>query len=490
MSGSRVWVGVLLAAFWLAACGGGRPVGPDGGDGNVSTGTTGQDGGLDGGDLDGGGDEDAEPPPPRLRYAAVRGTVWAPGNAPGMVPSGQEIPVFGALVYLTPERPEPIPDGVFCQRCQEPPAGAAVGSSDHEGNFTVGSILPGDYWLVVEKGLFRLERQISIAEGEIVELPAELTTLPSIHNPAIGNWVPRIAVATGNFDKLEDVLGKMGIGSLASDYTFTEGLGSDRIDFYVNGGRADLMRIRGDLSQLVSDRERLMSYHIVFIPCAGGLNTRALQNVEVLRNLRDYVREGGKLYVTDWSGEWHDNVFPAFVRLEGSTEDTPPEAFDAGDLSDPSDDTWDTSLFGDANGSLYDAEDGEAADEDLRQWLDGQMAPEAESSAVSAVDASRFLVADNWNTILETPSVQVGVDDEGLPVYEEAKAWVIGSSPHASGSGKLPMTVTYEPTGCGRVLFTTYHTTPDAHAGLVPQERVLLYLILEIGICKSGPVLL
>ncbi|RMH41737.1 MAG: hypothetical protein D6689_10165 [Deltaproteobacteria bacterium] len=28
----------------------------------------------------------------------VRGTVWAPGNAPGMVPAGHEIPIHDALV--------------------------------------------------------------------------------------------------------------------------------------------------------------------------------------------------------------------------------------------------------------------------------------------------------------------------------------------------------------------------------------------------------
>jgi len=50
---------------------------------------------------------------------------------------------------------------------------------------------------------------------------------------------------------------------------------------------------------------------------------------------------------------------------------------------------------------------------------------------------------------------------------------------------KRPMTVTYEPVGCGRVLFSTYHTTDSVHVGLVPQERVLLYLIMEIGVCRD-----
>ena len=49
----------------------------------------------------------------------------------------------------------------------------------------------------------------------------------------------------------------------------------------------------------------------------------------MLRNIRDYVAAGGNLYVTDWSGEWHDNVFPEQIRLGGgigglfNTTDTP-----------------------------------------------------------------------------------------------------------------------------------------------------------------------
>ena len=478
------WLGLVVLAALLAACGGGRPTPGDGGGAGDGGTSSGDGGGEDGGAVD----DDGAMPPPRGNFAAVSGTVWAPGNAPGMVPAGQEIPVFGAVIYLLAERPEPIPDHVYCQPCQEPPEGAIYATSDHQGRFVVSGVVPGDYWLVIEKGQFRLERQISLAPREVADLPAELTTLPSVHNPAIGNWVPRIAIATGSFDDLEDVIGKMGIGGVDGEHLFTEGPGSDRIDFYANGGRTDVPRMRGNLAQLVADRDRLMQYHIIFIPCSGSANTGALQNPDVLRNLQAYVAEGGKLYVTDWSGEWHDNVFPAFVKLEGSSEDTPPEAFDAGDLSTRDDDSWDPSLFGDANGSLYDAEDAEAADDDLRQWLDGQLAPVAESSSVMPVDASNFLAADNWNTILDTPDVPIGVGDEGT-VYGKAKAWVIGTSSYGPGR-KTPLTVTYEPTGCGRVLFTTYHTTPDAHAGLVPQERVLLYLVMEIGVCKSGPILM
>jgi hypothetical protein len=54
---------------------------------------------------------------------------------------------------------------------------------------------------------------------------------------------------------------------------------------------------------------------------------------------------------------------------------------------------------------------------------------------------------------------------------------------------KKALSVTYEPAGCGRVLYSTYHTTDFTHEGLAPQERILAYLIMEIGICKDGPII-
>ena len=78
----------------------------------------------------------------------------------------------------------------------------------------------------------------------------------------------------------------------------------------------------------------------------------------------------------------------------------------------------------------------------------------------------------------------MGVDDDGFPIYDEPHVFVIGGS-EEEPLPKRPLTVTYEPAGCGRVLFSTYHTTDELHPGLVPQERILLYVIMEIGICMD-----
>ncbi len=62
----------------------------------------------DGGLVDGDGGAitaDASP----IGSGNVTGTVWAPGNAPGMVPAGHEIPISNALVYISLSPPAPIP---------------------------------------------------------------------------------------------------------------------------------------------------------------------------------------------------------------------------------------------------------------------------------------------------------------------------------------------------------------------------------------------
>lgn len=421
---------------------------------------------------DGGpGAHDAQAP----TSATITGTVWAPGNAPGMVPAGHEIPLFGARVYLSAARPEPIPQVTYCDRCTEPPNSHVV--SDHVGAFAFANVVPGSYWLVIQKGQFRSEHQIDVAAGPL-ELDAAQTTLPSVHDPDAGAWIPRIAMAVGNYDALEDILCKMRIGAVDGTGGCVAAAAAAAMDIYSNGGAGFGGLERGTLTDLVSDLDALLGYHIVFIPCAGTSNTGALDSQANLSNLRDFVAAGGKLYVTDQSGEWMDNVFPEQVTLAGASTDTPASAYDRDT------DTWDPDMFGDADGAFYDADDGEVLDADLAAWLDGQMGP-IPSGQIQPYDSSRLDVVGNWNRIDALTTVEIGRDGDDAPIYDEPRPWIAASD--GVGPPK-PLTVTFEPAGCGRVLFSTYHTTDATHVGLVPQERVLLYLLMEIGACTAGLV--
>ena len=78
--------------------------------------------------------------------------------------------------------------------------------------------------------------------------------------------------------------------------------------------------------------------------------------------------------------------------------------------------------------------------------------------------------------MVDSPHVFVIGDEGGTPAT-------------CAGAGCSPLTLTFEPVGCGRVLYSTYHTADNPHVGLVPQERVLVYLIMEIGVCKEGPII-
>lgn len=419
-----------------------------------------------------------EPDVPAAPPGGVAGRVWAPGNAPGMVPAGQEIPISGAVVYLTPTRPDPIPQHAYCEECTAVPARTV--ETDAQGRFRIDNGPVGEQWLVIQKGQFRIERQVNIVSGEVELLTDAETTFPASHNPDAGDWIPRIALASGSYDHLEDIFGKIGMGAVDSSGAYRPETAAGYFDVWTNGGRTFTGAERGSLTDLVNNLDNMLQYHIIFIPCSGDSNTGALNSALALQNIRDYIEAGGNLYVTDWSGEWHDNVFPAFLTYDGFGVDTPANAWDAAA------ERWSIARFGSADGSSYDSPDAEAVDRALFDWLNGQQGPTAESTSVSTFNAGEFYVEGNWNWISATSRVQIGTDRDGEPIYNEPRVYVIGSqnSPFGS-SGKRPLTVTYEPVGCGRVLYSTYHTTDSTHVGLVPQERVLLYLIMEIGTCRD-----
>jgi len=166
------------------------------------------------------------------------------------------------------------------------------------------------------------------------------------------------------------------------------------------------------------------------------------------------------------------------VDLGGSDVDTPAEAYD------PLSDTWSTADFGSADGSHYNSPNAEAVDEHLWEWLDGQIAPTPLSDDVSEIDPDGFFVEGNWNLIEGLHAYPVGETADGAPILGEPHTFIAGGTEHEPHP-KRPLTVTFEPVGCGRVMFSTYHTTDHTHVGLTAQERVLIYLIMEMLVCHD-----
>jgi len=448
---SHPWFASLILATFVIACGPSTK-------------------GDDDGDDDSGQTPDAYDGP----ITGVSGRVWMPNQGPGQAPPGAEIPVFHAMVYLSAVKPAAIPQQVYCERCEDAPSNAVY--SGHDGSFEIPAI-PGDYFLVIQKGQWRIEKQVTVAEGTELQLTAADTTLPSVHDPDNGLWIPKMAVAIGTNDNIEDILGKLGLGNMSGD------------DFQDGGGEVTVFTDPGDL---FGDLDTLRQFHIVYFPCnvnidgddGFGGGYPELNNQVELDNLRRYVNEGGKLYVTDWSGDVMDHPFPPQIELGGGVDTT--------GTYDPINFGGTITNSGDSNGFSYDSLDAEAVDADLNAWLGLQMSPVEGDPTPALINPDNFAARDNWNYIENLTSVMTGEDPEGLPIIDEPKAWVIGSNPDLDDNVKRPLTVTFEPTGCGRVMFSTYQTSgatsSDHHSGLYPQERVLLFLIAEIGVCFEGPI--
>lgn len=409
--------------------GGGGGSGGGGGGGAATGGSIGVGGSGTGGSSDGGSSLPAR--------AHLRGKVVAPEGT---------IPISGALVYLSSGAPPPIPDHVFCDRCVALAEGTAFTFTAADGTFDLGSPYVGSFQLVVQKGQFRRVRPIEVADGD-QNVAAESTRLPGKLDKANGDDIPRMAVLDGQWDEIEVTLAKLGMGTVQPGF-----LGQPTVSnasFDVRGtGPGQLPR-----EPLLTDPAVLDRYHIVFVPCSGSYEEPRCDDAtsarpEVQANVRDWVARGGKLYVTDYSYEFVRQLWPEYVTWQGQT-----------------------STIGSA--CLGGAWSGQATSGDpgLQAWMGAQgLVP--------------FEVKDSW-TIVDAVNPVNTVDVDGNPATITPKVWV---SANTGSVGSKPTTLSFE-RGCGRVLFSTYHTeaslTPVNQ--LLPQERALLYVLLEVGVCVAPP---
>ena len=409
-----------LAAGCAASGGGGQP------DDNAASNGSGSGGAHGGGGLgfdESGGGGNA----PSEAVAFVSGTVLAPEGT---------IPISGALVYATQDEVAPIPQQVFCDRCVDLPANAAYTFSAADGTFSLGVLSPGDWSIAMQKGSFRRVHKTTVVGGVDQQIDAAYSTLPTTRDVGTGDEIPRIAVATvdlGLWDHISNSLGKLGLGQVDGFGALEPG--TESFDIY--GPQS----AHGPASALLTDYATLSQYHIVFFPCAVDWPDTYLTDPNVLSNLRDFVLAGGRIYATDYS---YDILRRAF--------------------EEPIQWLYDDGSFGAAETSQYDAA-ATVLDADMAAWL-----------AVQGITS--FTLEANY-TVVDGVQDYQAPDEDGVTVMMTPKVWVNAAVP---GAGDRPATISYE-YGCGRALFSTYHTEPWGLESPMPQERALLYTILEVGVC-------
>lgn len=395
----------------------------------------------------GGGTDTGERPRPADADATLQGKVLAPEGT---------IPISGALVYLTTTSPQPIPDGVYCDKCVHLPDGTPFTQTRPDGTFELPA-RSGAYNLVVQKGAFRRVRPLTLRAGA-QEAPRELTTLPAITDKAAQDDVPKIAVLVGAWDPIEVVLARVGLKAKITKGLLGKAqvLGKDAQAFAIYG-----VQNLGEMSPypspvtLLTNPSEISKYHIVFLPCSGGTNFDGgsgpactgvfNSDPRVRQNLTEFVQKGGRIYSSDWSYEYVRQLFPGYVSWRGETQ-----------------------TIGSACMSGGGEEQVTSQDPDLAAWFQAQ-------------NKSFDTVKDAW-TAMDGVRAQMGLDADGKPKTITPKVWV--------QSGSRPQTASFQ-YGCGRVLYTTYHTQPtsETNGALEPQALALLYLILEVGVCVDAPVI-
>ena len=382
--------------------------------------------------LDGAADAKARPP--------VVG--WLKGKV--VAPEGT-VPISNALVYLTSRDAEVIPAGVFCDTCVHLSALEPYAYTKSDGSFELGAYAVGMQHLVVQKGQFRRIRNLNVSPGDQA-VPADFTRLPGKTNASAGDTIPKIGMVNGGYDHIDFTLQKLGIEEF-----FRYGDGPVTI-----GATPPGIKTGKTAYDLIQNATELGLYHIALMPCASlGYQMTDNGNVcgtpiaPVQTALKSYVDVGGKLYVTDYAYETVRQTWPGFVTFYDYTMQ-PLVKQSAG--------------LGTACRAGSETTSGTAQDPGLADWM-------------KTIGETNISLQASW-TRIQKVTPQPGFDGMGKAVTITPKVWMTSSIAGA----ELPATVSFEQK-CGRVLFSTYHCEGDNSSKLLAQEKALLYVLLEVGVC-------
>jgi hypothetical protein len=378
---------------------------------------------------------------PKPTDATLTGIVHAPNL---------EIPISGALVYLTTGAVEPIPEGAYCAACVELTCDTPFVLTAADGSFELPAATGPGQKLVVQKGEFLHVVDFDVVAGSN-PVPDELSNLPGEWNPDAGMWIPRIAVYETDPDRVFNVLAKFGLGEVSANGEL------------VPGTQQFALIPDSDQGAFMDDFLGMTDYHIIFVPCAATKYWFTAPIVPPLRaqNIRDYVAAGGKWYATDHSNEYIEAPFSAYQEFHSPGMPDIQPAYDVA---------------------------GTVLDEDMLAWL-------------QALPPGLKDIGGGNPTLNQLPSVELQLnysgidsispvvvqDDEGNDVDVGHHAWVEGPCTSCSDPAKVrPMAISGQ-WGCGRMMYSTFENSSVAHHGLSPQELILLYMILEITVCHDTP---
>jgi hypothetical protein len=387
----------------------------------------------------------------------LTGTVYAPNGT---------LPLYNVTVYVPNAPVLPLPTGLSCDRCDNVLSGSPLvkTTTDTAGKFTLTGVpATANVPLVIQVGRWRRQVTIpNVAACENTALGANETRLPK--NKTEGD-IPHMALSTGGADALECLLRKIGL----DDAEITTPTGDGRLHLYAGvGGANKFDAANGGMTfpnaqTLWADLTSLAKYDIAFLSCEGGQNpnTKPTTSREALKEFTDM---GGRVFASHWHNVWIDsgpNPWPTTVTR-----------VNLADLNSITADIDQTTMKG----------------QDLAQWLlnvgaSTMLGKIAITAAQHTIKAVAPMLADRWiyldTTANGQPSVQYLSFTTPLEVPPEDRCGrVVFSDIHVASGDRSTTSLAYPSGGCTSNVAT-----------MTPQEKVLAFMIFDIGSCIDGPIL-
>ena len=216
-------------------------------------------------------------------------------------PAGQT-PLYNVIVYVPNSDVPDLTDGATCDKCGTVAVSPVVSAlTDTSGNFKLTNAPDGDNIpIVVQVG--KWQRRYTIPHvNSCVDNPVdkEVTRLPK--NSSEGH-VPKIAVATGNYDSLECFIKKIGV----DESEFSNGGGSGRVQLYQGEGGSQIDGSTPSVSALWDNEASLAAFDMVALTCEGGEYPGEKPST-ALDAMRDYTVNGGRVFATHFHYYWFKN---------------------------------------------------------------------------------------------------------------------------------------------------------------------------------------
>lgn len=353
--------------------------------------------------------------------ATVSGVVYAPNGTD---------PLSQALVYVA---------GAAASAAGDPPGvpHQAYDYTEPDGSFELTNVPTGSQSIVMQKGAFSKTVSYTVVAGANV-MPAADTTLPASDGSSM-------LVVTGDYDYIENVLAKLGLGDVDSGGSLV--IGTESFDL-VDGNSSLADADYDNFDTFFATPANFDNYRTIFLNCGNHYEESFLADTAAVAKLKSWVAAGGRLYCTDWSYDFCEQLWPERISFYG------------GIGADGLTATPGTPDFAQLGASM-DTVPCTINDAFMLSWMDGVGATNTDDT----FDVIEWLPA--W-----VPMIEVAGD---------VKVWATGSVTYGfpAVSNDLPVTVSFAD-GTGVVMFSSYHTEDFGTVELTAQDRVLQYLIFEI----------